>query len=64
MAANTVMFRTVANQTNVLNQLTIEGVEYSKGGLSILSAYFRENINRYRVFELSRACQPMFKIIR
>ncbi|WP_296618848.1 Tn3 family transposase [Marivirga sp.] len=55
MVANAVMFHTVANTTNVLNQLSAEGFEYNKDDLSILSAYFRENINRYGVFELSRS---------
>lgn len=59
MVANAVMFHTVANQTNVLNQLTAESIEYGKDDLSILSAYFRENINRYGVFELSRVRQSM-----
>ena len=59
MVANAVMFHTVANQTNALHQLKTEGVEYTKDDLSILSAYFRENINRYGVFELSRARQSM-----
>ena len=59
MVANAVMFHTVANQTNTLHQLKTEGVEYAKDDLSILSAYFRENINRYGVFELSRARQSM-----
>ena len=59
MVANAVMFHTVANQTHALHQLKTEGVEYSKDDLSILSAYFRENINRYGVFELSRARQSM-----
>lgn len=59
MVANAVMFHTVANQSNVLNQLRTEGFGYIKDDLSILSAYFRENINRYGVFELSRARQSM-----
>ena len=59
MVANAVMFHTVANTTNVLNKLSAEGVEYSKDDLSILSAYFRENINRYGVFELSRIKKTM-----
>ena len=59
MVANAVMFHTVANQTNALHQLKTEGVKYAKDDLSILSAYFRENINRYGVFELSRARQSM-----
>lgn len=54
MVANAVMFYTVANTTNVLNQLSAEEFKYSKEDLSILSAYFRENINRYGVFDLSR----------
>jgi hypothetical protein len=58
MVANAVMFSTVANTTNVLNQLSAE-VKYSKDDLSILSAYFRENINRYGVFDLSRSRQTM-----
>lgn len=58
MVANAVMFHTVANTTNVLNQLSSE-VNYSKDDLSILSAYFRENINRYGVFDLSRSRQTM-----
>ena len=33
----------------------IGGSEYNKEDLSILSAYFRENINRFGVFELSRS---------
>ena len=59
MVANAVMFYTVANTTNVLNQLSAEEVKYSKDDLSILSAYFRENINRYGVFDLSRSRQTM-----
>ena len=55
MTANAVMFHTVANQTNVLNQLANDGVEYNDESLSILSAFFRENINRYGVFELSKS---------
>jgi len=55
MVANAVMFHTVANTTNVLNQLSGEGIQYNKEDLSILSAYFRENINRFGVFELSRS---------
>ena len=57
--ANAVMFHTVANTTNVLNTLSAEGIEYSKDDLSVLSAYFRENINRYGVFELSRLRQAI-----
>ena len=59
MVTNAVMFHTVANTTNVLNKLSAEEVEYSKDDLSILSAYFRENINRYGVFELSRIKKTM-----
>ena len=59
MVANAVMFYTVANTTNVLNQLSAEEVKYSKDDLSILSAYFRENINRYGVFDLSRSRHTM-----
>ncbi|MBA2710001.1 MAG: Tn3 family transposase, partial [Tatlockia sp.] len=59
MVANAVMFHTVANTTNVLNQLSSEEVRYGKDDLSILSAYFRENINRYGVFDLSRSRQTM-----
>lgn len=59
MVANAVMFYTVANTTNVLNELSAEEVKYSKDDLSILSAYFRVNINRYGVFELSRSRQTM-----
>jgi TnpA family transposase len=59
MVANAVMFYTVANTTNVLNQLSAEEVTYSKDDLSILSAYYRENINRYGVFDLSRSRQSM-----
>ena len=55
MTANAVMFHTVANQTNVLNQLANEGFEYDNDSLSILSAFFRENINRYGVFELPKS---------
>ncbi len=43
----------------MLNKLSAEGVEYSKDDLSILSAYFRENINHYGVFELSRIKKTM-----
>ncbi|WP_150468514.1 hypothetical protein [Francisella sp. SYW-9] len=49
------MFHTVANQTKVLNQLANEGIEYNNDSLSILSPFFRENINRYGVFELSKS---------
>ncbi|MGL5742244.1 MAG: Tn3 family transposase [Legionella sp.] len=59
MVANAVMFYTVANTTNVLNQLSAEEDKYSKDDLSILSAYFRENINLYGVFDLSRSRQTM-----
>ncbi|WP_407635260.1 Tn3 family transposase [Legionella drancourtii] len=59
MVANAVMFYTIANTTNVLNQLSAEEVKYSKDDLSILSAYFRENINRYGVFDLSRSRQTI-----
>ena len=59
MVANVVMLHTVANTTNVLNELSAEGIEYSKDDLSVLSAYFRENINRYGVFELSRLKKTM-----
>ncbi|HAU1598911.1 TPA: Tn3 family transposase [Legionella pneumophila] len=59
MVANAVMFYTVANTTKVLNQLSAEEVKYSQDDLSILSAYFRENINRYGVFDLSRSRQTM-----
>ncbi|CAM2864807.1 Tn3 family transposase [Legionella worsleiensis] len=59
MVANAVMFHTVANTTNVLNQLSSKEVKYDKDDLSILSAYFRENINRYGVFESSRSRQTM-----
>ena len=59
MVANAVMFFTVANTTNVLNELSAVEVKYSKDDLSILSAYFRENINRYGVFELSRSRKTM-----
>jgi hypothetical protein len=38
MVANAVMFYTVANTTNVLNQLSAEKFKYSKEDLSILSA--------------------------
>ena len=55
MTANAVMFHTVANQTNALNQLANDGGEYDNESLSILSAFFRENINRYGVFELSKS---------
>lgn len=54
MIANAVMFHTVANQTNVLNQLANEEIEYDNDSLSILSAFFRENINRYGICELSK----------
>lgn len=59
MVANAVMLHTVANTTNVLNELAAEGIEYGKDDLSVLSAYFRENINRYGVFELSRLRKTM-----
>ena len=59
MTANAVMFHTVANQTNALNQLANEGIEYDNDSLSILSAFFRENINRYGVFELSKSKTSM-----
>jgi Tn3 transposase DDE domain len=55
MVTNAVMFHTVANTTNVLNQLSGESIQYNKEDLSIISAYFRGNINRYGVFELSRS---------
>ena len=51
--ANMVMFHTVANMTNAINQLSQDGFEYDNNDLSILSAYYRENINRFGVFELS-----------
>ena len=59
MVANAVMLHTVANTTNVLNELSAEGIEYVKDDLSVLSAYFRENINRYGVLELSRLRKTM-----
>ena len=59
MVANAVMFHTIASTTKVLNQLKIDGIEYKKEDLSILSAYYRENINRYGVFDLSRSRQVM-----
>lgn len=59
MVANAVLFNPVVNTTNVLNQLSAEEVKYSKDDLSILSAYFRENINRYGVFDLSRSRQAV-----
>ncbi|MDA7742375.1 Tn3 family transposase [Francisellaceae bacterium] len=54
MVANAIMFHTVANQTNAINELALEGVEYTNDDLGILSAYFRENINRYGIFDLTR----------
>ena len=59
MVANAIMFHTVANATNVLNQISADGIEYDKKDLSILSAYYRENINRYGVFDLSRKTTKM-----
>tara|TARA_R110002111_G_C5809931_1_gene356105 strand:+ start:278 stop:634 length:357 start_codon:yes stop_codon:yes gene_type:complete len=47
MLANIVMFHTVANTTSILNNLREEGIHYGREELSLLSAYFRENINRY-----------------
>ena len=55
MIANATMFHTVANTTHALNELAEEGIEYTKDDLSILSPYYRENINRYGAFDLSRS---------
>ena len=59
LVANAVMLHTVANETLALNEIKAEGVEYDKEDLSILSAYHREHINRYGIFDLTRSKSPM-----
>ena len=54
MVANAMMFHTVANMTEALNDISNQGLSFTRDELSVLSAYFRENVNRYGAFDLSR----------
>jgi len=59
LVGNIVMFHNVANMTKILNDFQSEGVAYTKEDLSILSAYLREHLNRYGIFDLSLDKQIM-----
>ncbi len=53
LVANAVMLHVVANMTNVINELTEEGLEVTENMRNGLSPYHGGHINRYGVFPLS-----------
>ena len=53
LVANAVMLHVVANMTNIINELTEEGLEVTENMRNGLSPYHGGHINRYGVFPLS-----------
>jgi hypothetical protein len=58
LAANLVMFETVADLTRVVRQLQFEGVEVPPEVLAHITPFVREHINRFGEYRLRFAEEP------